>query len=74
MIMKELSVQRVQRVEVKFKREPTEEEMRILEGKDENLTMFDLSEDLLNWDNEEIVDEDYSCGISIDIPKSEVFS
>ena len=72
--MSKLIFQRIQKVEVKFKREPTEEEMRILEGKDENLTMFDLPEDLLNWDNEEIVDEDYSCGISIDIPKSGVFS
>ena len=72
--MSKLIFHRVQKVEVELKREPTKEEVRILEGEDENLTMFDLPEDLINWDDEEVVDEDYSSGISHNIPKNAVFS
>ena len=72
--MSKLAFSRVQRVEVELKREPTKEEVMILEGKDEYLTMFDLPEDLINWDDEEVVDEDYSSGITRDIPRSAVFS
>ena len=72
--MTKLIVHRAQRVEVELKREPTKEEIRILEGKDENLTMFDLPEDLINWDDEEVVDEYYISVIHHNIPRSAVVS
>jgi len=57
-----LKFYRVQEVEVELTRKPTQNEIKILEGKDDSLTMFDL-ESLVNYDNEEIISEDYSNNV-----------
>jgi hypothetical protein len=67
-----LTFSRTQKVEVELKREPTIEELKILLGKDNESTMFDLPEDLIDWDNENVVDEDYSSNTNIYIPKPEI--
>jgi hypothetical protein len=51
---------RLQTVEVDLTRTPTEEEEKILLGKSEDKSMFDL--DIIDWESEEITDEDYSIG------------
>jgi hypothetical protein len=66
-----LKFSRVQEVEVELKREPTIEELKILLGKDIEATMFDLPEDLIDWDSEYVVGEDYSSNTNIYIPKPE---
>ena len=63
-----LKFSRVQEVEVELKREPSIEELKILLGKDSEATMFDLPKDLIEWDSEEVVGEDYSSNINIYIP------
>ena len=51
---------RKQYIEIELKRNPTKEETQILLGKDEEKSMFELPLDLIDFDNEEIVEEDYS--------------
>ena len=67
-----LKFSRTQEVEVELLREPTAEELKILLGKDNEATMFALPEDLINWDSEEVVGEDYSSNTNIYIPLPEV--
>jgi hypothetical protein len=67
-----LKFSRTQEVEVELLREPTSEELKILLGKDREATMFDLPEDLIHWDNEEVVGEDYSSNCHAYIPRPEV--
>jgi hypothetical protein len=69
-----LKFSRVQEVEVELKREPTKEELKILLGKDNEATMFDLPEDLINWDSENVVNEDYSSHCNIYIPRPEIIN
>jgi hypothetical protein len=64
-----LKFSRVQEVEVELKRDPTVEELKILLGKDSEATMFDLPKDLIEWDSEEVVGEDYSSNRHIYIPR-----
>ena len=66
-----LKFSRVQEVEVELKREPTIEELKILLGKDIEASMFDLPEDLIDWDSEDVVGEDDSSNTNIYIPKPE---
>jgi hypothetical protein len=54
---------RVQSIEVQLKRIPSTEEITILLGEDDELTMFDLPDDLIDWESEEIIGEDYSSDI-----------
>lgn len=49
---------RLQTVEVELIRSPTDEEEKILLGKYDSESMFDL--DIIDWESEEVVDEDYS--------------
>ena len=51
---------RLQTVEVELFRSPTDEEEKILLGKYDSESMFDL--DIIDWESEEVVDEDYSIG------------
>lgn len=51
---------RLQTVEVELIRSPTDEEEKILLGKYDSGSMFDL--DIIDWESEEVVDEDYSIG------------
>lgn len=51
---------RLQTVEVELIRSPTDEEEKILLGKHDSESMFDL--DIIDWESEEVVDEDYSIG------------
>lgn len=67
--MKKLIFYRVQRVEVPLLREPNTIEEYILLAKDDNATMFDVSEGLLEFEKEEVIDEDYSSGITVNIKK-----
>ena len=67
-----LKFSRTQEVEVELLREPTAEELKILLGKDNEATMFDLPEDLINWDSEKVIGEDYSSNTNIYIPKPEI--
>lgn len=69
-----LKFSRVQQVEVELKREPTIEELKILLSKDDESTMFDLPEDLINWDSEDVVGEDYSDNYHAYIPKPEIIN
>jgi hypothetical protein len=64
-----LKFTRTQEVEVELKREPTDEELKILLGKDNELNIFDLPKDLINWDTEEVIGEDYSSNCNVYIPK-----
>jgi glyceraldehyde-3-phosphate dehydrogenase/erythrose-4-phosphate dehydrogenase len=64
-----LKFSRVQEVEVELKRDPTVEELKILLGKDSEAIMFDLLKDLIEWDSEEVVGEDYSSNRHIYIPR-----
>lgn len=68
--MPKFTFSRVQRVEIELKRQPTDEELRILLGRDEDATMFDLPEDLIDWDTELVIDEDYSDNVHVRIPKN----
>ena len=63
-----LQFQRAQTVEVELLREPTLEEMKILLGKDENASMFDL-ENIIDWDKEEIINEDHSFETFVKLEK-----
>lgn len=67
-----LKFSRTQEVEVELMREPTDEETKILLGRDTEATMFDLPEDLINWDSEEVIGEDYSSHCNIYIPRPEI--
>lgn len=58
--MKRLIFERWQKVSIELKREPTNEELKILLGKDEDENMFSLPDDLIDWNDEEILEEDYS--------------
>lgn len=69
--MQKLIYYRVQKVEVPLLRTPTPAEEYILLGKSKNETMFDLPEDLINWD-EVVVDEDYSSTATVAIPGAEI--
>lgn len=51
---------RLQTVEVELIRSPTDEEEKILLGKYDSESMFDL--DIIDWESEEVFDEDYSIG------------
>ena len=62
---------RVQEVEVELTRQPTKEEIKILQGKDDEQTMFDL-EGLVNFDSEEVINEDYSNSVTQHIPYNEI--
>jgi len=55
-----LKFSKVQEVEFELKREPTIEELKILLGKENETTMFDLPEDLIDWDSEDVVESEYS--------------
>lgn len=67
-----LKFSRTQEVEVELKREPTIEELKILLGKDVEENMFSLPDDLIDWDSEDVLGEDYSSNIHIYIPKPEI--
>ena len=58
-----LTFNRVQSVEVQLKRIPSIEEITVLLGEDDELTMFDLPDDLIDWKTEEIIGEDYSSNV-----------
>lgn len=70
----ELKFSRVQEVKVELKRKPTHEELKILLGKDNETTMFDLPEDLIDWNSEDVVGEDYSSHCNIYIPRPEIIN
>ncbi len=53
--------------EIELLREPTKEELEIIQDGD----IFDLPEDLVDWIKEEISDEDYT-GISLEDENGEV--
>ena len=55
-----LIFERWQKVSVNLKRKPTNAELYILKGNSKNETIFDLSDDLIDWDSEEVLEEDYS--------------
>lgn len=57
-----LKFYKTQTIEVELKRKPTKEEIKILEGKDDELTIFDI-DDLIDWNSEEVIDEDYSNNV-----------
>jgi hypothetical protein len=67
--MTKLIFERWQKVEVELKREPTQDERKILLGKDEDNNMFSLPDDLIDWDTEEAVEEDYSAPVNIQTKK-----
>jgi len=67
-----LKFSRTQEVEIELLREPTAEELKILLSRDSEATMFDLPEDLINWDSEEVVGEDYSSNYYAYVPRPEV--
>ena len=66
-----LKFYRVQEVEVELTRKPTKEEIKILKGKDDEQTIFDL-EGLVNFDSEEVINEDYSNDVHQYIPFNEI--
>ena len=63
---------RTQKVQIELKRTPTDEELKILLEKNEDENMFDLPEDLIDFDAEEIIEEDYSSNYYAYIPKAKV--
>lgn len=63
---------RTQTVHLELKRMPTAEEMTILLGVHDNENIFSLDDDLIDWENEEIIEEDYSSNVHTFIPKPEV--
>jgi hypothetical protein len=67
-----LKFSRTQEVQIELLREPTVEELKILLGKDIESNMFDLPDDLIDWDSEEVVGEDYSSNYFAHIPRPEV--
>lgn len=67
-----LKFSRTQEVLVELKRQPTDEELKILLGKHDEENMFSLPEDLIDWDSEDIVGEDYSSNLHVYIPKPEI--
>ena len=67
-----LKFSRTQEVQVELLREPTHEELKILLGRDNNASMFDLPDDLIDRDSEEVIGEDYSSNTNIYIPRPEV--
>ena len=71
-IMAKIIFSRTQKVQIELKRTPTDEELKILLGKNEDESMFDLPEDLIDFDAEEILEEDYSSNYHAYIPKAEV--
>ena len=68
-----LKFSRTQEVQIELLREPTHEELKILLGQDNEASMFDLPDDLIDWDSEEVIGEDYSSNTNIYIPRPEVF-
>lgn len=73
-LKKVIEFSRVQRVQIELLREPTDKELDILLGKDDNLNMFCLPIDLINFDDEEVINEDYSSNVHIYIPKAEIIN
>ena len=67
-----LKFSRTQEVQVELFREPTDEELKILLGRDNETNMFDLPNDLIDWDSKEVIGEDYSSNTNIYIPRPEV--
>ena len=67
-----LRFSRTQEVEIELKRQPTDKEMIILLGKDEEENIFSLPDDLIDWDSEEVLNEDYSSNIHTYIPKPQI--
>lgn len=65
-----IKIYRLQTVEIPLKREATKEEKDIIIGNVDNLSMFDLDY-LIEFDNEEVIDEDYSCDVTRNIPPVE---
>ena len=70
--MAKIIFSRTQKVQIELKRTPTDEELKILLGKNEDENMFDLPEDLIDFDAEEIIEEDYSSNYYAYIPKAKV--
>ena len=68
-----LKFYRVQTVEVELTRKPTSDEIKILKGQDDEKTMFDL-EGLVNFDTEDVIDEDYSNDVTHYISFNEIIS
>lgn len=66
--MATLTYNRVQTVEVKLKRQPTEDEIKILLWNG-NENMFSLPLDLIDFDEEVVINEDYSFNCYPYIPK-----
>lgn len=62
---------RCQKVEAPLLRVPDEEEIDILKGNDDSVSMFDLN--IVDFDKEEVVDEDYTFEtfIKLERPKIE---
>ena len=69
--MKKIKVYRIQEVTFNLKREPTPKEKRILEGRDEEFSLFDL--DIVDFDSEEVISEDYSNNVSQYIPFNQIY-
>ncbi len=72
--MTKLIFHRVQTVQIELLREPTEHEKLILLNKVEDENMFSLPNDIINWDDEEIIGEDYSTNIHVYIPENKLIS
>jgi len=70
--MTKITFFRVQEVEIKLERQPTDEELKILLGKSQDESMFDLPEDLIDFEKEEVIGEDYSCDFYVYIPEVKV--
>ena len=64
-----LQFERWQRVKVTLLREPTNLELLVLNGKTTEVSLFDLPDDLIDWETEEIIEEDYSQEYSPTINK-----
>ena len=63
---------RTQEVEIELLRQPTKEEKKILLGQDKETNMFELPEDLINFDKEYIKGEDYSQNCYVYIPEARI--
>lgn len=61
---------RKQKVQAPLLREPNQEELKILLGKDDDASMFDL--DIVDFEKEEVLDEDYSSGRCVMIPNPSI--
>ena len=70
--MAKIIFSRTQKVQIELKRQPTDEELNILLGEDEEENMFSLPDDLIDFDAEDILEEDYSPNSHVYLPKVEV--